>query len=121
MKLSDWETPILFDRMRREVHRGRRWCLVVLALTIGLAAVGFCEVPIVWAVVYLMLVSSLAPFLWSLIQLRRLEREVCRRLDAVSWRKQADAITHYPEDWMQAAIECDEAHMLGDCFLCGAD
>ncbi len=40
----------------------------------------------------------------------------------VPWRLLQHALVLYPDngDWVMAAIECNEAHLPGDCPLCGA-
>ena len=53
----------------------------------------------------------------------RIEREVLRRLASVPEDLQRRAMRFYGKDeypWECAAIECFEAHLPGDCPLCGA-
>jgi hypothetical protein len=46
--------------------------------------------------------------------------EWCRRLSEVPTWKIENARLLY-DDWSCAAIECEEAHIPGDCPLCGAE
>ena len=45
-----------------------------------------------------------------------------RKLDQVPMELQLNALAMYPDngEWMIVAIECYEAHMPGECPLCGA-
>lgn len=47
--------------------------------------------------------------------------ELDRRFDDVPYRIVDRARTLYTTDWREAAIECHESHLPGDCPLCGAE
>jgi hypothetical protein len=117
--LRDCETPILFERMQRFRRWSRRTNLAVIiaflvavaGALIGNGAVVVCIMPVALALA-VVFISCTVPYL-------RLSDEVHRRLRDVPWKIQRDAIRLYT-DWMQAAIECNECHIPGDCPLCGA-
>jgi len=48
-------------------------------------------------------------------------RDLRKRLKKVPKDLKRKARTSYPRDWRAVAIECNEAHICGDCQLCGAE
>lgn len=61
--------------------------------------------------------------LWWAIQEYRFWTALNYKLDCISLQKIANAESLYKprvEAWL-AAIECEEAHISGDCPLCGAE
>jgi len=47
-------------------------------------------------------------------------RELERRWDDVPYRISCAAMDSFETGWREAAIECHEGHMPGECRLCGA-
>ncbi len=51
----------------------------------------------------------------------RCGREISARVNKVPLALRLQALDLYGNDWELAAIECHEAHIPGDCPLCGAE
>ena len=134
-KIRKLETPLLAEEyvrtrpQREKAWRREEWYLgTVLILFFLLIAGGAWLACLVhWAYFFLMptgfCLFVLAPRFrpWPL----RVADEMWRRLAQVPKEKTEAARMFYGADreypWMFSAIECEEAHVPGDCPLCGAE
>lgn len=62
-------------------------------------------------------IMGLSFFIW---RRERYLRELERRWEPVPWPIKIAAIQTHGRWWREAAIECHEGHMPGECPLCGA-
>jgi len=123
--LPEWETPSLFERIKRCERGRRRWGYSVLGLSLAVSA---CVAPGVYYGV-VCAICLLPPLVCSVIvaciYVRKREsalHEWHARLDRVPLYLKRSAMQLYGfSGWQMAAIECHEAHVGGDCPLCGAE
>jgi len=132
MNLRSLETPQLAEclmRRRAVAEPPPRWLSIVAlaAWAVGLLGLLRWNSPLIFLVgfgVQVVLVLILLRHTLAMWRLGRARREVERRLDNVPYDVRRSAEALYADDewpWECWAIECCEAHMPGDCPLCGAD
>jgi len=97
------------------------WPYYILSLSsMALMIASALKSRVVLATVMVVFLLSAVIFLKRAMRRRKLDAEVIRRLESVPWWKVDAAKTLCGDDYLYAAIECQEAHLDGDCPLCGA-
>ncbi|MBE3119065.1 MAG: hypothetical protein IMZ50_09955 [Candidatus Atribacteria bacterium] len=119
--LARMETPILFELLESSRRTWRLWSQFILIATLAMTAACLFSWAIGVAVAWLVVVACLVPMLYYLYRNGYYRREARQRWEAVPWQIQWRALRIYDTDWMQAAIECHECHLPGDCPICGAE
>ena len=122
-----------YDALRRQEDRCNRWrpwvCLV--GLLVGWASVIIWiftrhrwGLPVSYVAAGVLAIDGLRA-LQLARRLSRIREKVIQRAATISSQKLQNAYKMYGYgDWVAGclvAIECDEAHIPGDCLLCGAD
>jgi hypothetical protein len=121
MKIKELETPILSDCIVLSKKRIKIVFYVTMTTILGfISTLSFNDVIsiILWTI---MMISFLC-FFWFSYCLFALQQEMRIRLAKVPSMLVYKSIEFYGKDeWQAAAIECYEAHLPGDCPLCGAE
>lgn len=103
-----------------QLQRYRRLSSIAAFGPLASAAIGF---PLGYdkATAILMMISMVLVFRWMLVYCR-IFRDMRRRFDEVPDHIKRGARAIYDNDTItDAAIECNESHISGDCPLCGAE
>lgn len=93
------------------------WLLLIFGICLQSNTV--CTVGAVGCLVAILPAVLILPF--AHFRYHRDYNEIYRRLDEVPISLRVAANEWYGDGWQDAALECHESHMGGDCPLCGAN
>lgn len=119
-KIGYWLDKTCFDEAEYKYRLSTYYVMVFLSIGYAgfLPMFFYADTPL-WLLIELCLIVVLTAIIATLEPIQ-VARNLQRRLSKVPKGIKQNAKIVYKQNWRDAAVECYEAHILGDCPICGA-